>query len=219
MKKIYGVGVGPGDRELITLKGYRLIREAEVIFVPKSKGVSTALKIAEEFVSDKKIIELEFSMGEDNSESYKKAVEIIKETLGEVGIFLTLGDPMVYSTFIYLLRELDKIGIYAESIPGITSFGAASNRTKIPIAVKGDNFYLCDGKIDEDILEKSDSIAILKTYRDKEKIISKLEENNFEYAYVKRCTTENEAILYEKDKILVDKDYLSLIVGRRKSNG
>lgn len=219
MKKIYGIGVGPGDKELITLKGYRLIREADVIFAPKSKGISTALKIAEEFISDKKIVELEFPMGEDNSSRYKEAAEIIRKTSGETGAFLTLGDPMVYSTFIYLLSELDKIGVNAEAIPGITSFGAASNITKIPLTLKGDNFYLCDGEINLDILKNSQSVAVLKTYKDKKKILSILEENGFEYVYVKRCSTENEVVLRDRTAILEDKDYLSLIIGRRKNNG
>jgi len=219
LKKIYGIGVGPGDGEYMTLKGYNLIKKADVVFIPKSSGRSFAGSIAGVYVRDKKVVEVDFPMGEENMKKYAKAAQRVDDELkdGESGVFLTLGDPMVYSTYSYLMVELEKIGIQAESVPGVTSFCAAANRTKMPIALKGESFYLCDGDIDEDVLKSSDTVCVLKTYKNKETILSTLEKHGFEYVYVKRCTCEDERVLYEKDEILRDTDYMSLVLGRRKA--
>lgn len=221
MKKVYGIGIGPGDKELITLKAHRLINECDYVFIPESKGQSMAGKIAEEYLENKRVVELEFPMGEDNLEKYKLAAEKIDNTMadGEIGVFLTLGDPMTYSTFIYLMNNLQKYNIETEIIPGITSYNASLSVLKIPAALKGDSFYLCDGDIDELVLSRIDTICILKVNKNKEKIIEKLEKQNFDYVYVRRCTSCEEKILFNKAEILEDDDYMSLIIGRRKNNG
>lgn len=220
MKKIYGIGVGPGDRELITLKGYKLIRSCNMVFIPESGGESLAEKIAGEYIQDKKVIRIEFPMGEDNAIRYEAAAEFIDCEMGdgEVGVFLTLGDPMVYSTFLYLMMELEKKDIEVESVPGITSFCASANRIKMPISLKGEKFYLCDGGIDEEILKSAQTVCILKTYKNKEDILNKLEKNDFRYVYIKRCSHKDEKVLEAKEEILKDKDYLSLILGRRQAD-
>lgn len=217
MRVFYGVGVGPGDSELITLKAINTIKKSDYVFIPKSKGISTARTIAEEYITDKEIIELEFPMGEDNSERYKEAAKVIEDTLkdGETCVFLTLGDPMTYSTYLYLMLRVKEYDIEIETIPGITSFAAATSRLNIPLTLKGDSFYLCDGKLDMDILKKADSVCILKVNKIKQEIIDKLESEHFDYVYVKRVTREDEQILYEKEEILKDNDYMSLIFGRR----
>lgn len=217
MRVFYGVGVGPGDSELITLKAINTIKKSDYVFIPKSKGISTARTIAEEYITDKEIIELEFPMGEDNSERYKEAAKVIEDTLkdGETCVFLTLGDPMTYSTYLYLMLRVKEYDIEIETIPGITSFAAATSRLNIPLTLKGDSFYLCDGKLDMDILKKADSVCILKVNKIKQEIIDKLESEHFDYVYVKRVTREDEQILYDKEEILKDNDYMSLIFGRR----
>lgn len=100
MKKFYGIGVGPGDGELITVKGARLIEEADCIFVPRSRGKNTSKEIASDYIKDQVVVELDFPMGEDNSERYRESAAIVNEKIGngEIGVFLTLGDPMTYST-------------------------------------------------------------------------------------------------------------------------
>lgn len=217
MKKLYGIGVGPGDRELITLKAVNVLKECDYVFIPKSRGESLAGSIAREYTKNKEIIELDFPMGEDNSERYKNAAIKIEETLkdGQMAGFLTLGDPMTYSTYIYLMMELGKIGVEVETIPGITSFGASASRLQIPLTLKDESFYLCDGIVDEEILKRVQSICILKVKRDLENTIQKLENNGFKYVYVKRCTQETERIIEDKDEMLLDKDYMALIIGRR----
>lgn len=218
MKKIHGIGVGPGNGEYMTVKGYHLIKQAAVIFIPKSGTESFAGNIAKDYLHNKKIIELDFPMDGSGREKYVKAARVIDSELqeGANGAFLTLGDPMVYSTFCYLMEELTKLGIMVETVPGVTSFCAAANRVQVPLALKGESFYLCDGEIDEQVLEAVDTVCILKTYKNKEDILAILEKHGFEYAYVKRCTYADEQVLYERNEISKDIDYMSLIIGRRK---
>ena len=216
MKMIYGIGIGPGDKELLTLKAYRLIRTCDYVFIPESRGESLAGAIAHEYIKDKKVIELSFPMKENNQLRYRHAAETINEILGEdeAGVFLTLGDPMTYSTFIYLMKELSDMKIAVEAVPGITSFNAAASVLGLPIALRDESFYLADGSIDEEILEKVDTVCILKVGKDKENVISKLEQHSFKYVYVKRCTHEKQKVIYDKQEILEDNDYMSLIFAR-----
>ncbi|HWQ30633.1 MAG TPA: precorrin-2 C(20)-methyltransferase [Negativicutes bacterium] len=220
MKILYGIGIGPGDKELLTLKAYRLIRTCDYVFVPESRGESLATLITHEYIKDKKVVSLSFPMGEDNSRNYRDAARIIDDTLKEeeAGVFLTLGDPMTYSTYAYLMRELEAAGINTETIPGITSFNAAASILGLPITVKGESFYLADGDLDEEILNRVNSVCILKVARNKESIINKLEKHGFDYTYVKRCTQKNQRLIRDRAEILEDQDYMSLIFARSKAH-
>lgn len=218
MKRFYGVGVGPGDPELITVKGIKTIERSDYVFVPRSRGESTARAIAEEYLGNKSVVELDFPMGENNGERYRSGAEVIAKMVGDgkVACFLTLGDPMTYSTYIYLMEELKSYDFEIETIPGITSFGASASKLGLPITVRGESFYLCDGEIDMEVLSKVDSLAILKTSRYKQENIDKLEQEGFDYSYVKRCSRDDEKVITNREEILEDSDYMSLIIGRRR---
>lgn len=112
------------------------------------------------------------------------------------------------------MEELEKIKIHVEIVSGIPSFVASAARTKTPLTVKGDTFVLCDD-FKEDLLNYADSICILKTLDNKEEILNTFENKNFDYEYIKRCTWDEEKILKNKEEILEDQDYISLILGRK----
>lgn len=218
MKKLYGVGTGPGDAEHLTLKAVRVINQADVIFAPNNKGKNMALDTVKPFIQDKKVVLIDFPMGRVEKEYYNSAAKTIEEEISEAGsgVFLTIGDPMVYSTFIYIVEEIEKMGVEAEVVPGITSFTAGAAVCKTPLTEKGDRFLLCDEMVDEEVLKHCDSICILKTLKDKEDILNILEKNNFSYSYIKRCTLPEELVLTDREEILEDRDYISFIIGRRK---
>jgi len=140
---LYGIGIGPGDPELITLKGARLIGACRNLFVPKARTASesVALAIARPFVGpETRIEELLFPMTPDREELAEKwdaAAARVAEILadGEDACFITLGDPLLYSTYIYLLRALRKRlpDLKVVTVPGITAFGAAAALTEFPI--------------------------------------------------------------------------------------
>ena len=217
MKKLYGIGTGPGAADLLTLRAVKVIIDAKVIFAPNNKGKNMALDTVQEYIGDKKVVFIDFPMGSVDTEDYIKAANIIYKEIpeGEYGAFLTIGDPMIYSTFIYVMDLLKEKDIEIEIIPGIPSFVAAAAASKVALTVKGDKFLLID-EFDNSLLDKADSFALLKTFREKESILDELDKNDFDYKYVKRVSLENEKILENKEEIIQDKDYISLILGRRK---
>ena len=216
MKKLYGIGTGPGDRDLLTLKAVKAIESSNVIFAPNNKGKNMAVDTAKDFIGDKRIVFIDFPMGQVLREDYIKAAEIMLSEIpeGGIGSFLTIGDPMIYSTFIYIMEELEASQIDIEIVSGIPSLVAAAGQSKTPLTVKGDSFLLCD-EIDENILDRVNSIAILKTMSGKEEVLNSLENNEYRYKYIKRATLEEQEILTDKEAILNDKDYISLIIGRK----
>lgn len=217
MKKLYGIGTGPGAGDLLTIRAVNSIKESDVIFAPNNKGKNMALDTAREFIGDKEIILLDFPMGSVNKEDYISAAEIIYKSIekGQTGAFLTIGDAMIYSTFIYIMEALEGKDIEIEIIPGIPSFVAAACASKVPLTVKGDTFLLCDELTDE--FDNVSSVAVLKTLNKKELLLNELEKNDFTYKYIKRVSLEGEEILGNKEDILKDKDYISLILGRKGS--
>lgn len=216
MKKLYGIGTGPGDKELLTLKAVKAIENSSVIFAPNNKGTNMSVDTARDFIKDTKIVFIDLPMGYVTKEDYKKAADNILNEIpeGETGSFLTIGDPMIYSTFIYIMEELDGKDIDIEIVSGIPSFVAAAGESKTPLTIKGDNFILCD-EFNEELLEKVNSIAILKTFKEKENILEELDKSNFSFKYIKRATLVEQEILTDKEEILKDKDYISLIIARK----
>ena len=140
---LYGIGIGPGDPELITLKGARLISACPNLFVPKARTAaeSVALDIARPLLREGvRIEELLFPMTADRhelAERWDAAAARVAAVLGrgEDACFLTLGDPLLYSTYIYLLRALRKFipDLNAVTVPGIMAFGAAAALTEFPV--------------------------------------------------------------------------------------
>ena len=217
MKKLYGIGTGPGAADLLTLRAVNVIKDAKVIFAPNNKGKNMALDTVEEYIGDKKVVLIDFPMGSVEAEDYINAANIIYEEIseGDYGAFLTIGDSMIYSTFIYIMDLLTDKDIKIEVVPGIPSFVAAAAASKVPLTVKGDKFLLID-EFDNSLLDKADSFALLKTLGAKEDTLDELERNDFSYKYIKRVSLENEEILENKEEIIQDRDYISLILGRRK---
>ncbi|MDQ5988474.1 MAG: Cobalt-precorrin-2 C(20)-methyltransferase [Syntrophus sp. SKADARSKE-3] len=140
---LYGIGVGPGDPELISVKGAAILARCLNIFVPKSTMTveSAALSIANRYVGPgARIHELLFPMTADECEqsvSWKDNARAVIKVLasGEDACFITVGDILFYSTFIYLLREVREIlpNVRVVSIPGITAFSAAAAALSFPI--------------------------------------------------------------------------------------
>lgn len=139
----YGMGVGPGDPELLTVKAASILGRCPHVVVPKAKaeGGSVALEIAGRYVHGNAVVhELVFPMTMNKAElsrSWKESAKRIAELLktGADVCFLTLGDALVYSTYIYLLRELKAIvpEVKVVTVPGITSFSAVAALTDFPL--------------------------------------------------------------------------------------
>jgi len=130
--KLYGIGVGPGDPELLTIKAVNTINKCSVIAVPKTgKGERTAFSIVEQYLGGKELLECRFAMDRDMAKRKEArqaaANEIVQflEAGKDVG-YITLGDPTTYSTYMYVHEIIVALGFKAEVIPGITSFAGAA---------------------------------------------------------------------------------------------
>ena len=141
--KIFGVGVGPGDPELMTLKAVRLIREHDVIAVPgREAKASVAYRIAVQAVpelADKELVPVFMPMVREReklAEEHRKGADLLEQYLeaGRDVVYLTLGDPTIYCTFSYLQHLLEADGYEVELVSGIPSFCAASARLGVPLA-------------------------------------------------------------------------------------
>lgn len=142
---LYGVGVGPGDPELVTVKAFRLLKESPVIAYPRKKSgaKSYALAIVEMYVDtrEKDMLALTFPMTKDKEaleKQWNKTVDTVWSHLeqGKDVAFVTEGDPMLYSTYIHLMRLMKERHpeVEAISVPGISSVNAAASRLGLPLA-------------------------------------------------------------------------------------
>lgn len=174
MRKLYGIGIGPGDPELLTLKACRILKEVDMIVAPRSRldKRSLALFVVEKVLDmkGKIVIEPVFPMTkeEDKLSLYwnKARKEVLEKASScEVVAFITLGDPSLYSTFYKFLDIFKDEVEEVEVIPGITSFSACSAIAKVPIA-EGDEIFSIIPDIGEGnavrIMHDSDSLIFLK---------------------------------------------------------
>ena len=185
----YGIGIGPGDPELLTLKAARIIKEVDVIFVPKAgiKEESMALEIVSPLLDGKRVVEKVFPMVKEQEKlesHWKEAALAIKEELerGNSVAFLTIGDPLTFSTYVYLLRCLrdmipeEKI----HTIPGVTSFNAAASLANLSLAQRDERIAIVPVPDDVEelrpILKGFDTVILMKVAKRLDKVINLLEE-------------------------------------------
>lgn len=140
--KLYAIGLGPGDPELLTVKGQRLLGEVDVIYLPvRDQHDSLARKIVQQWADVNRLQEMSFQMSrkpEENRDRWRQHAATIAATVesGQSAAFVTEGDPLLYSTFVHvyyeLLRDHPKIPI--EVVPGVSSVTAGPAAVGLPLA-------------------------------------------------------------------------------------
>ncbi len=229
--KLYGIGVGPGDPELITLKAVRAIEKADVIFTAASSknSYSLAVEIATPHISDSARIEiLGFPMTKDEGiteAAWMENAETIAKALkqGLNAVFLTLGDPITYSTFGYILKKMKLVMPEAniETIPGITSFHAASARLNRILVEGEESLLLTSGAFGGSQLRQMgdiENVAIVKAYKNIGDINQALKEKELfqKGVAVSHCGREKEAVYEDLDALEARKpDYWTLILASK----
>jgi len=182
-----GVGVGPGDPELMTVKAWRLIEQAEVIsFISNEDGQSQAKTIAMPALAGNKNILLEVPvcvpMIYDRvvvNKVYDQAAKEIQAQLnaGRTVVFICEGDPLFFGSFAYLLERLQAKNI-CQVVPGISSVHAASSALKEPLALLKESFAVVSGRHSEQQLEAvllaHDTVVIMKAGRSRLRILNAL---------------------------------------------
>ncbi len=221
---LYGVGVGPGDPELMTLKAVRLIRENKVIAVPGADPRETvAYKIAVQAVpelAEKELLPIYMPMTHDPEELEKnhargaKALEEILDREENI-VFLTLGDPCVYSTFSYLQKRVEKDGYHTELVSGITSFCAAAARLNIPLSEWNEQLHVVPAvhRLDS-TLNESGNYILMKSGKKMNQVKEILAQSGRDVLMVENCGMENEHIYRSVEEIPDDAGYYSLIIAK-----
>jgi len=226
-----GVGVGPGDPELITLKALRAIRKADVIsYIANDKGESQAKYIAREALDEvedeQQEIPVCMPMCNDRNIAngvYDKAAEEIREQLeqGRDVVFICEGDPLFFGSFTYLLERLED-DCPCQVIPGISSINSASAALRHPLTMLKESLVVVSGRHSDEQLREAllqhDSVVIMKAGRARPRILSLLKETNRwdEARYLENIGRRDE-IIFEDMGVLDDEagPYFSLFVVTR----
>jgi precorrin-2/cobalt-factor-2 C20-methyltransferase len=236
------VGLGPGDPELVTLKGLRAIESADLIFVPRSRDgeESLALRIARPWIDDtrQQVITLPLPMTRDTDQlapAWRSAADTIAANLAASargtgrdarGAYLLLGDPLLYGTFTYIARELAArhAGVAIQIVPGITSFAAAAARAQLPLGTTDDRLaivpasYETDGATLRRLLADFETVVLMKVGSVLPQVLALLEELGLLDAvlYAERIGMPEEYIVRDLRALRGQRrPYLSLLIVRR----
>ncbi len=207
--KLIGVGVGPGDPELLTIKAEKVLQSVDVVCAPRSAPAkpSIALSIVKPSLDKREdvfeVLEPVFPMTEDKESlenHWDQAADMVADHLeqGRDVAFVTLGDPAIFSTFSYLQQRIGDKGFVVDMIPGITSFTGCAASAGIPLVEK-DDILVVVPKVDQRlarIMEHGDTFVIMKTSRHSELLKDTIESDNRnkEIISVQNCSMENEEV-------------------------
>lgn len=208
MAKFYGIGTGPGDSSLVTVKAINTLKNIDILYTPEAKkgGDSLALSIVKEYVPDKvEIKSRHFPMSNHGTDKIEAWEDISKEIVSDVKSgkdvgFITLGDPMIYSTYVYVMERIME-DIEVETIPGISSFSNIASNQNFPLVMDTDPLVVIpctmeEDKIDE-ALEKYDCIVLMKIYKKINLILDKLKKHNLiDYAILVSNSSQEREVVF-----------------------
>ena len=230
----YGIGVGPGDPDLITLKAVKILSQVDIVYAAAStkNNHSLAVNIAEQHIPEHTAVKmLRFPMTRDKRETrtaWQSHAKTILEDIrdGKNVAFLTLGDSMTYSTFGYLLKHVKKIApeVDIQTIPGITSYQAAAARLNTPLVEGEESLMVVSGAKGgnhlRELAGKPENVVFMKAYRNVGDIKDAIDEVGGYPSSVgiKNCSHLNEEIIPDIN-VLRDRapDYWTLIIAKQNS--
>jgi precorrin-2/cobalt-factor-2 C20-methyltransferase len=232
MAKIYAVGVGPGDPELLTRKAERILREVPVICAPTANPAdsSYALSIVEPFLdrNRQEVIVQVFPMRKDQTgleEFWEEAAAGVAERVrqGSDVAFITIGDPFLYSTFLYIYRIFRERypDIPVEVVPGISSVSAAAIAAGMPLGLASERIAIIPAAFEEDLrrtLGEFDTVVLMKVSRVYDGIYALLQELGLERngAFISRVGSPDEEVVFDLGSLVGRKlDYLSLLIVKK----
>jgi precorrin-2/cobalt-factor-2 C20-methyltransferase len=230
--KFYGIGVGPGNSELLTLKAYRTLQKVDIICIPKSKMEKDSLAfsiVQQELDREFEILEIVFPMSHDADvleKHWSEGAELIAEKLlaGKNVAFITIGDPMFFSTYAY---ALDKIRqrypqIPVETIPGVTAFSACSSMLNNPVAEQDEKIAILSAAYDlselRDVLTKFENVIMMKVNKNYDLIVELLKELKLldKAVFISRCGHPDEFYTTNVEELVgKTKDYMSILMVKK----
>lgn len=224
--KLYGVGVGPGDPELLTLKAFRLIKETDVIVVPgeepKESVAYQIVKGAFPGLDEKCIKAVPMPMTKSRElleKVHAEGAELIRRDLeeGHQVVFLTLGDPTIYSTYLYIHKRILELGYEAEIVSGISSFCAVAARLNTGLVEKAEQLHVIPASYQiEDALKLPGTKVLMKAGRQMQKVKEELLRTGAEGMMIENCGMPEEHIYRSVEEIPETAGYYSLIIIKEK---
>ncbi|CAN2044831.1 precorrin-2/cobalt-factor-2 C20-methyltransferase [Candidatus Magnetomoraceae bacterium gMMP-1] len=229
---LYGIGVGPGDPDLIPIKSVKILSTVDVIFTassPKNK-YSMAVMTAKPHLPDKiPIIMLSFPMTLDievKKKAWQNNARIIIDELqqGKDAVFLTIGDPMTYSTYGYILKNVQELrpDILIKTIPGITSYNAAAAATNTILMEGEESLLILSGVKGGDHLRrhlaKTENVVFLKAYKNTKDIVSAVEEAGLieNSLGIANCGLPEEEIIHDIRELTTRKPgYWTIVIAKQ----
>ena len=244
----YGAGVGPGDPELLTIKALRVIQQCEIIASPVSDknfieavydptGTDPAYTCyldncvayqiavqAEAEMKEKAKLYLPMPMMKEkerlrqiHDDGAKKTMKLLDEGLNVV--FITLGDPTVYSTCMYIHKRIKKNGYRTEIIPGVPSFCAAAARLDQSLVENQDELHIIPASYEiEEGLKMPGTKVLMKAGRKVPYVKQVMKEQNLNLTMIENCGMENETIYHSAEEIPDEASYYSLFIVKEKKN-
>ena len=227
--KLLGLGVGPGDPELLTIKALRIIQESDVIAVPGNEvQESVAYQIVKGVYKElhsKPLIPIAMPMTKDKAvleANHEKAADDIEACLkeGKQVAFLTLGDPTVYSTYMYVHKRILSRGYEVEIVSGITSFCAVAARLNRSLVEMAEPLHVIPAtyKADEmnEILALPGTKVLMKTGRKLKQVKESILNSGQSAVMIENCGMETEKIYETAEEIPDAAGYYSLIIVKEK---
>lgn len=231
MHKIQGVSLGPGDPELITVKGLRVLKESDIIFYPGSilsdgSTASYVLPILEHYEVEKTKLQGFFlRMSADRfcaEETYERTALKILEVFqqGKKVSIVCEGDLSFYASFSYLLEKLHRLNIPVELIPGINSFSLGAARHQIPLCLQDQKVSVLprEESIEniELALQQYDTVILMKIRPGWKNLRQHLLSKSWSYYYCERLGTENEFVTSDITELQGREiPYFSLLIIKR----
>ncbi|QOR82850.1 precorrin-2 C(20)-methyltransferase [Geobacillus stearothermophilus] len=229
---LYGIGVGPGDPELMTVKAYRRLKEAEVIAYPKKgrQSKSYAEQIIDAYFApeEKRRLGLHFPMTKDRAllePKWNEAADAIWAELsaGRDVAFVTEGDPLLYSTFIHLMHVMERRYPDApiEVVPGVSSANAAAARLRLPLADGDEQVAIVPARDDYEAMKAAilahDCVIFFKVAKVIDLMIRLLRELDLLHrAAVVTKVTSREEVIWDVERLEgAELEYLTLLVVRK----
>lgn len=227
--KLYGVGVGPGDPELMTLKAARCIKQCPVIAIPTAdKETCMAYKIVVQEIpeiAEKECLFVVMPMTKDRQlldRSHAAGAAAVAKILmeGKDIAFLTIGDPTVYATYMYIHQWIAGMGYDTEIISGVPSFCAAAGRLGVSLAETREQIHIIPASYDvEAAMGLPGTKILMKAGKKMPRVREILKEQPQQMMMVENCGMPDEHVWTDVSEMPVQPGYYTLVIVKEKESG
>ena len=226
--KLYSVGIGPGDPELMTLKSVRLLKECDVVAIPQGdNGILTAKAIVNNIINldEKEQVMIYMPMTKDMAamdKAHREGADAIEKLLdeGKNVVFITLGCPTVYATCIYVHKLVLADGYEAELVAGVTSICAVAAKLNTSLCERAEPLIVLPGSYKESskFLDGPGNKVLMKSASEIGRVRDELREKGLikNAGMVERCGLPSEKVYYNLEEIDPASSYFSVILVKEK---